>query len=878
MADGSITFKTDLDNSDLERQLRKAEQRVESLKNRLENAQIDRNVIERQMERANAAIEKTEQKIAELKSQQPTGDISSMDSGQLARYTEITKQINEQYSVLEGQRAKVAQLDEAWHKANDKVVSYTDALEHANARQSNLSAQVRAQAAQSTPAWQTMVETVRAKFSELGNSVRERMNAAASAAITPWQQFSHRLRSMLSFAFLFSTIQRGLGAIKNAIGSILMKNKQFSASVANLKAVLNGFLGGMVQAVLPVLLTVVNTISALFEKLAGFIDKFFGTNLLGGIQQARASAGEGIQQQNAAAQSDYDAKVAEEQARYERELAAAQEKQAKAAKKLEKAQKKANRQVMAFDELNKLTEESTEDAADAMEDYADGIEPPDYSGIEAPDLADDWTQAVGGMGENVFKPLLDWLDMLRDRIENDVMGPFARIREGLMLMKQGWDELVEGIRTGNIGLILAGIRDMFLGLVFVVEGSINAFLGWLDEITGGRFHDIFEGMQTVVHGFAEVIAGILTLDLPRVFEGLILMVEGLSQTLHGIIDAVSGFVRAGVNGIFDYLSQKIPAMAPIFQGLKTLVNGIIQAIVDFAHSNIDGLKQFIEGVLEVIYGLVTLDADKIKSGIKGMADGLITIVRGLRDSVNNIFKAIFDFMRNAADGAFKALALQFPELAGLFMGLRDNVLEIISVIEGTVRGVVDGLSTFIEGALSGLGEIINGALDTIVGIFTLDGERVVEGIKGVLNGATAIFEAALNGIVGGAVDILNGIIGGVNYIPGVDIPYVEAPWISVPRLATGAVIPPNREFMAVLGDQRRGTNIETPESLMRQVVREETGPLLADMVSAIVNANFGTRQGDVVLMVGRKELARETMRGIGELQDTGELGSGIVFA
>ncbi len=49
------------------------------------------------------------------------------------------------------------------------------------------------------------------------------------------------------------------------------------------------------------------------------------------------------------------------------------------------------------------------------------------------------------------------------------------------------------------------------------------------------------------------------------------------------------------------------------------------------------------------------------------------------------------------------------------------------------------------------------------------------------------------------------------------------PQCQIPRLAKGAVIPPNKEFLAVLGDQTRGTNIETPEALLRQVVQEESG-------------------------------------------------------
>lgn len=46
---------------------------------------------------------------------------------------------------------------------------------------------------------------------------------------------------------------------------------------------------------------------------------------------------------------------------------------------------------------------------------------------------------------------------------------------------------------------------------------------------------------------------------------------------------------------------------------------------------------------------------------------------------------------------------------------------------------------------------------------------------------------------------------------------------SIPQLAQGAVIPANREFLAVLGDQKQGTNIEAPADLIRQIVREESG-------------------------------------------------------
>lgn len=44
--------------------------------------------------------------------------------------------------------------------------------------------------------------------------------------------------------------------------------------------------------------------------------------------------------------------------------------------------------------------------------------------------------------------------------------------------------------------------------------------------------------------------------------------------------------------------------------------------------------------------------------------------------------------------------------------------------------------------------------------------------------------------------------------------------VSIPKLATGAVIPPNSEFLAMLGDQKHGTNIEAPADLIKQMVKQ----------------------------------------------------------
>ena len=81
---------------------------------------------------------------------------------------------------------------------------------------------------------------------------------------------------------------------------------------------------------------------------------------------------------------------------------------------------------------------------------------------------------------------------------------------------------------------------------------------------------------------------------------------------------------------------------------------------------------------------------------------------------------------------------------------------------------------------------------------------------------------------------------------GINIP-------EIPKLATGAVIPPNQEFLAILGDQKKGKNIEAPEDLIRQIIREENNN---NDRPIIINATFeleGTAVGRKLIEVINKE-------------------------
>jgi len=122
--------------------------------------------------------------------------------------------------------------------------------------------------------------------------------------------------------------------------------------------------------------------------------------------------------------------------------------------------------------------------------------------------------------------------------------------------------------------------------------------------------------------------------------------------------------------------------------------------------------------------------------------------------------------------------------------------------------------------------------------------------KSAMNGLISGIERGLNAALGGVGSFVNKIIGVLNKIPGVSIDSVSWGNVQLPRLAEGAVIPPNREFMAVLGDQKSGNNIEAPESLIRRIVREETGGF----------GGSGIRDITIVMELNDREFGRAVYR------------------
>lgn len=176
----------------------------------------------------------------------------------------------------------------------------------------------------------------------------------------------------------------------------------------------------------------------------------------------------------------------------------------------------------------------------------------------------------------------------------------------------------------------------------------------------------------------------------------------------------------------------------------------------------------------------------------------------------------------SAAGAALAIAWPIIALTLLIAGIIAVIYLLITnweELSTTVKQIIFIMAYYIQQFKETLTNAFFTALDAIKSKF----ESIFTGIQNFISGVINNIIGFINNMIAGVMGGLNGIIGGFNQVgsavPGFQsVPAMSTP--QIPRLAKGAVIPPNAEFAAILGDQKSGMNIETPVDLMRQTFED----------------------------------------------------------
>ena len=419
-------------------------------------------------------------------------------------------------------------------------------------------------------------------------------------------------------------------------------------------------------------------------------------------------------------------------------------------------------------------------------------------------LVEVWTN---GTGTTMLETML--------RIAQNVLKTIGNIASGFA---DAWNKNSVGTQ------IIQNIADALVVVMQFVEKIAEDTATWAANLD---FYPLLESISNLTATFAPILESIGNV-LEWIYKNIVLpMLEWV--------------IEVGLPTVINLVSD----LAGFFADHQTIIEAFGAALIGaFAAAKIAGLASRIAGsittVASFIKGLIALmtGSSGIMGGIKAIATAIgpggifiaaITacIAIGVLlyknwDKIKEVAGEVWDWIKNKTSTFVNAISSSLKNLASKIVTIWDNVKSSAyqkwTAIWSTVGNLVERIK-------NGIVEKFTSAKNKVVDIFG----GIKDTIRNILN--------KVIGIVNSAIGTVNSAIGGIESafsfgpweVPtpfgkktiGFSATFPRVP--TVPYLAKGAVIPPRSEFLAVLGDQKQGNNIETPEALLRKIVREESG-------------------------------------------------------
>lgn len=759
---------------------------------------------------------------------------------QISQLSDAYRQQEQVVTGLQQRRATLSQQVEQETAAMNRQISALSALNIAAAAANKFGSAVRGAFSRVVSLGKKAID----KLSEMGSRFRGLTDGI--------RRFGRRVAEIASGALFFNLLSRGLSNMTNYLGSALTASGALRTALANLSGAAQTAAAPIIQILTPALTTLANAAATVFSYIARLVAFLTGTTV-----SAAAGAAAGIAAVGSAASgtaSDV---------------------------------KKATRSLAGFDEITRLDAPQEDTSGGGGGGGAGAIAPnfdfqgksPFLDSLLAAIEAGEWFKVGRLIGEKLRDSLnaIPWPDIqekarkwaqnLADTVNGFITTPGLweaighTIAQGLNTVTtfvdtffQGvwWEELGAGLARGLTQLVAEvnweqlgrTLTDGLRAVLLTLHGFVTTYTGW----------------ETLGLSIAAMIgAALANIDWVQAAGDLSRLAIGLLTTLNTALSQIDwstvGQTILGMlmaidwAGLFGQLAQLFANTWPllltavVIPAILSWIGGtLIPAIVTGIGSVLSAITAAIGGwpvvliaAIAVVFGLILKAVienwDAITAWLASAWDSFVAnwnefwnlvatnaknwwhdITTGWTNFWNQVF-AKFNAMRSAISGAWTSF----------WGGLASGVASIWNGIVSTVTGAINSLIGLINGMLSAIGNGLNGAINML--------NRLSIDTPGWLPGG----------------------MGGKHL--GFNISNITIP--QIPALARGGVIPPNREFLAVLGDQSSGTNVEAPLATIQQAVADvmqdlQDGELAAleqvvTQLQQILEAIYGIQIGDEVI-------------------------------
>lgn len=417
---------------------------------------------------------------------------------------------------------------------------------------------------------------------------------------------------------------------------------------------------------------------------------------------------------------------------------------------------------------------------------------------------------------------LDW--PLLGRVLTDGMRAAILTLYSFVQTYTGWADLGNSIAAcinsaiANIpwteaGLGLSGfVVGLLHTLIATVQGTDWTALGQniVSMVSAIDWVGLFSAMGTLAIDVVQAINGILDqVDWGTVGQKIMECIEAVDWA--GILSQLGEIINNNWPLLLAILGAALLPQISTFI-LSTVLGAVLNALAVFIASVVASIGLWplllvaaVSVILAAIIETLRKHGDDIRAGVDKFGETIADIIRSAGEKVKEIWNGLWLTV--------KLIGMQLWE--DITQGWNDFWTNIGTALDSAAADIQQGWNDAWTAVSDFVSDIWEGITDTI--------ETAINGIIGLVNSMISAIVGGVNGVIG----VLNGFGFdvpewaqdklGVERV-GFNIDPITAP--QIPYLAQGAVIPANHEFLAVLGDQTNGTNIEAPLATIQQALAE----------------------------------------------------------
>lgn len=435
-----------------------------------------------------------------------------------------------------------------------------------------------------------------------------------------------------------------------------------------------------------------------------------------------------------------------------------------------------------------------------------------------------WDSLGAGLARGITTAVaeLDW--PLLGRVLTDGMRAAILTLYSFVQTYTGWADLgnsiaacinsaITNIPWMEAGLGLSGfVVGLLHTLIATVQGTDWTALGQniVSMVSAIDWVGLFSAMGTLAIDVLQAINGILDqVDWGVVGQKIMECIEAVDWT--GILSQLGEIINNNWPLLLAILGAALLPQISTFI-LSTVLGAVLNALAVFIASVVASIGLWplllvaaVSVILAAIIETLRKHGDDIRAGVDKFGETIADIIRSAGEKVKEIWNGLWLTV--------KLIGMQLWE--DITQGWNDFWTNIGTALDSAAADIQQGWNDAWTAVSDFVSDIWEGITDTI--------ETAINGIIGLVNSMISAIVGGVNGVIG----VLNGFGFdvpewaqdklGVERV-GFNIDPITAP--QIPYLAQGAVIPANHEFLAVLGDQTNGTNIEAPLATIQQALAE----------------------------------------------------------